>query len=221
MLKPQICVTLIENEIAPVRGIESEVDLFEVRLDLVGPDWPKLVAHLRKPWIACCRSPEEGGRGSADEGQRVAELLKAVEVGAIIVDIELQSAGLARVVPLIKAGAKCLISYHDLKGTPSESSLTEIVNRQTAAGADICKVITTARDFADNLVLLRLIRHFSSTKIVAFAMGELGKPSRILSPLAGSYFTYASLAGGKESAVGQLPVKEMRAIYDCLQNVEG
>ena len=51
----------------------------------------------------------------------------------------------------------------------------------------------------------------------AFAMGEAGKLSRILSPLCGGYFTYASLETGKEAAPGQISVQEIREIYSCLK----
>jgi 3-dehydroquinate dehydratase-1 len=47
-------------------------------------------------------------------------------------------------------------------------------------------------------------------------MGEQGQVSRILCPLAGGYFTYASIESGRESADGQLTVKEMREIYRLL-----
>jgi 3-dehydroquinate dehydratase I len=77
--------------------------------------------------------------------------------------------------------------------------------------------VTSACGFADNLTLLKLIKQFPDTDIVAFAMGEAGKISRILSPLAGGYFTYACLNAGKESADGQMTVRELLEIYNCLK----
>jgi 3-dehydroquinate dehydratase len=47
-------------------------------------------------------------------------------------------------------------------------------------------------------------------------MGELGKTSRLLSPLFGGFFTFASLERGKETAAGQLTVQEMKAVYETL-----
>ena len=92
-------------------------------LDLIGPNWPELVKFLRKPWIACNRSPEEGGQGNPDRVKRVEELLWAAEAGACIVDIEYRTPKLAEVVPLIKSRAQCLISFHDLVQTPSYDTL--------------------------------------------------------------------------------------------------
>ena len=66
------------------------------------------------------------------------------------------------------------------------------------------------------MAVLQLITEFSSTSIVSFAMGAAGQVSRVLCPLVGGYFTYASVKKGKESAKGQITVRELRQIYDML-----
>jgi 3-dehydroquinate dehydratase-1 len=218
MKKPRICVTITENNLEAVKEIEPEVDLFEVRLDLIGVEWPELVKFLKKPWIACNRSPREGGLGNPDEVKRVEELLWAAETGADIVDIEYSTQDLAEIVPLIKSRAQCLISFHELVQTPSYETLVGITESQIKAGADICKIVTTAQSFTDNMTVLKLINKFPEVKIVAFAMGEAGRISRVLCPLAGGYFTYACMSAGLESAAGQIPVKELNGLYRYLRN---
>jgi 3-dehydroquinate dehydratase len=47
-------------------------------------------------------------------------------------------------------------------------------------------------------------------------MGGLGQISRVLCPMVGGYFIYASIEAGKESAEGQMTVSELRWIYDIL-----
>ncbi len=54
--------------------------------------------------------------------------------------------------------------------------------------------------------------------MVAFAMGPLGAASRILCPLAGGDFAYASIGGGRESAPGQIAARDLRKIYGMLRN---
>jgi 3-dehydroquinate dehydratase type I len=218
MKKPRICVTIVDSDLESIMEIDSLIDLFEVRLDLVGPNWTNVVKYLKKPWIACNRSQDEGGKGDTNDSKRVGELLRATEVGASVVDIEYRTNKLADYIPLIKARAKCLISFHDTNGTPSFGSLVRITESQIKAGADICKIVTTANIFEDNLTILKLIDKFPETKIVAFSMGESGRISRILSPLAGGYFTYASIRKGKESATGQIPADELNQIYKYLSN---
>jgi 3-dehydroquinate dehydratase-1 len=214
--KPLICVPIINNDIAAVKRIEAFADLFEVRIDLIGKSWQDIAVQLTRPWIACNRRVEEGGKSKGKEEDRIKELLHALKLGAKIIDIELSTPGLAKVVKDIKGKAECLISYHNNKETPVEK-LRDITRQQLDAGADICKVVTTARTFTDNVAILHLIQEFPGTKIVAFAMGTVGQISRVLCPMVGSYFTYASMAEGKESADGQIPVNELVKIYQMLR----
>jgi len=217
MKKPRICAVLVNNNTKVVKEVEQFIDLFEVRIDLIGDGWQELVKQLSKPWIACNRRADEGGRWQKDETTRIEKLIKAVELGADIVDIELGTRNLEEAIKLIKKKAKCLVSYHDFKGTPPLEEMREIVQREIKAGADICKVVTTAQGFEDNLSVLRLIDEFPETKKVAFAMGPSGLISRILCPLAGGDFTYASVEKGKESAPGQITARDLRKLYEMVR----
>jgi len=216
MKTPRICASITNTDLKAVRRVESRVDLFEVRIDLIGDDWQEVARQLTKPWIACNRSAAEGGLWQDNEARRIERLLQAIELGAEMVDIELRTKNLANIVKLIKRRKKCLLSCHNLEKTPSFDAMKQIVQQQIKAGADICKVVTTARSFEDNASVLRLIPEFPETGVVAFAMGPLGTTSRVLCPLVGGDFTYASLAEGKESAPGQVTVGELRAIYDMV-----
>ncbi len=216
MKKPRICTVIVNNDIEAVKGIEPLVDLFEVRIDLIGDGWQKLVKQFKKPWIGCNRSADEGGRWKQDETSRVEKLLEATELGADIIDLELRTANLKPAIELIKKKAKCLLSFHELERTPSLNSQKETVQRQLEAGADVCKVVTTAQRFEDNLTILQLISELPRTRIVSFAMGPLGFTSRVLCPLVGGDFTYASIEQGKESASGQITVRELRKLYEMV-----
>ena len=131
---------------------------------------------------------------------------------------EMETEDLGIVVKLVKQRAQCLLSHHDLRETPPLDKMRQIVERQQAAGADVCKVVATARTFGDNLAVLQLIKDFPGTRIVAFAMGIPGVTSRVLCPLVGGDFTYASLAEGREAAPGQLTVGDLRKIYGMLDD---
>lgn len=216
MKTPRICAVVVNSDLRMIKEVEPLADLFEVRIDLIGEGWEQVAGALEKPWIACNRTPAEGGRWSGSESERIELLLRAAEMGANIVDIELGTADLGSIVKAIGKRAKCLLSYHDLQKTPPIGEMKDIVERQIKAGADICKVVTTAKDPEDNLAVMELVRAFPETNMVAFAMGPLGLMSRVLSPLAGGYFTYASIERGKESAQGQMTVHEMRRIYGMI-----
>ncbi len=216
MKRPRICAVIVNNDLEAVKEVKPLVDLFEVRIDLIGDGWQELVKQLKKPWIACNRRVDEGGRWDKGETRRIEELLKAIELGAEIIDIELRTRNLDEAVQKIKNRAKCLLSFHDLKGTPSLDRMREIVQRQLKAGADICKIITTAQSFEDNLTVLQLIVDFPQTRVVSFAMGPLGFASRVLCPLVGGDFTYASTEKGRESAPGQITVTDLRKLYEMM-----
>jgi 3-dehydroquinate dehydratase/shikimate dehydrogenase len=79
-------------------------------------------------------------------------------------------------------------------------------------------VVTTARSFADNIATLQLISEFPEARVVSFAMSDLGFASRILCPLVGGDFIYASIEKGKESAPGQITVGDLRKIYEVLKD---
>ncbi len=213
---PRICVSIVDSDVDALEGVEPLADLFEVRIDLIGKGWQKVTPYLKKPWIACNRRAEEGGKWNGLEAARIKELRRAIELGASIIDIELATPGVADIVKEIKSRAECLVSYHNIKETPPLDRLRQIVINQLAVGADICKVVTTARRFKDNLEILELFTVFPDTKVVAFAMGAAGQISRVLSPLVGGYFTYASINEGRESAVGQITAGDLRKIYRIL-----
>jgi 3-dehydroquinate dehydratase-1 len=217
MRKPRICATITSNNPRAIKEVEPLVDLFEVRIDLIGDDWQEIVGQLGKPWIACNRSAAEGGRWQGNEARRIEKLLQATELGAEIIDIELRTKNLKKIVEIIKKKAKCLLSFHDLEKTPSFDTMKQIIQEQSKAEADICKIVTTARSFEDNLSTLQLIPEFPNLKLVAFTMGPLGIMSRVLCPLIGGDFTYASIARGKESAPGQITVKELTRLYGIIE----
>ena len=217
MKRPRICAVIVSNDLQAVREVKPLVDLFEVRIDLIGDGWRELVKQLEKPWIACNRSADEGGSWRGSESKRREELLSAIEMGASIIDVELVTGNLKEIVQLIKKKAKCLLSFHDLKGTPPLDRMREIVQREMEAGADICKIVTTAQRFEDNLAVLQLISDFPRERVVSFAMGPLGFASRILCPLFGGDFTYASIEAGKESASGQITAGDLRKIYGMVE----
>jgi 3-dehydroquinate dehydratase-1 len=215
--RPQICVSIVNDKPAELKRAAPLADLFEVRIDLIGLGWRELAGGLPKPWLACNRRADEGGKWRGSETERIAALLGAIGLGASIIDIELATPGLAKVVKEIKGKAACLISYHNYKETPREK-LRDIVRQELDTGADICKVVTTARTFADNIAVLQLIKEFPGTKVVAFAMGEMGRISRVLCPLVGGSFTYASIEEGKESAAGQIAAEDLRKIYGIIRD---
>jgi 3-dehydroquinate dehydratase type I len=193
---------------------EVRADLIEVRLDCLEKRarLADLAAYGKAPKIAAIIKFS----GTEKEQQQI--LLTAAKNGFEYVDIELTNPKLKGTVREVKSlDAKPIVSFHDFAKTLSLSELNSVLEREIASGADVCKIVTTAKRIEDNLTVLNFTSAACSrAKVVCFAMGELGKVSRLLSPLFGGYFTFASLERGSETATGQMTIQEMKATYKLL-----
>lgn len=221
----RICVSVLPSTVSESlelveKAENSKADLIEVRLDGFKGDFKlaDITDSSRLPLIATNRSEACGGRFNGDEIKRKQLLLNAAGDGFDYVDIELPTSGLKDFVSSLKEiGTKSIISFHDFNKTPPFSKMTKILEKEIRSGADICKIITTAKVVDDNLITLSFVREASrKAMIVCFPMGELGKTARLLSPVFGGFFTLASLMSGRETAPGQIAIQEMRWAYQAL-----
>ena len=70
--------------------------------------------------------------------------------------------------------------------------------------ADAYKMVTTARKPSDNVRVLAAARALPKHRMVVLAMGELGFPTRVLSPVFGGVYTYAAPTVAEGTAAGQV-----------------
>src|SRR4051812_4205340 len=102
-------------------------DFFEIRLDHLAKDAPRLEAKmsiLRRPIIITARHPAEGGANNLSTNQR-RKLLGRFLPQAGCLDVELRSVAVMRTV-LEQARRRhipCIISYHDFESSPPVCSL--------------------------------------------------------------------------------------------------
>ncbi|MGZ4966878.1 MAG: type I 3-dehydroquinate dehydratase [Chthoniobacterales bacterium] len=190
-------------------------DLFEARLDALGPFLPEAETFLRKlaaPLIITARHSHEGGMNSLSPARRRDLLLRFLP-RARYVDVELRSAVELRAV-LEEAEAQRvhrIISVHDFYHTPSDAELKSLFKAACALAPDIFKIVTRTDSEED---MQRLIRFFSQNKkrmaISAMGTGAMGKQSRIELARLGSALNYAHL--GTHQVDGQLSLTELRRI---------
>ena len=105
---------------------------------------------------------------------------------------------------------KILVSWHDFNKT---SSLTDLKRRfkKMKKISDYVKIVTMAKSINDASRILVLYNDIK-IKLIAFAMGEEAKFTRILCLYLGSPFTYVSL--GKAIAPGQFSLKEIKSLQN-------
>ena len=221
----KICVSILPETSTEASNLVEKIgnykaDFVEVRLDRF-KDFGKLAdiaENSKMPLIATNRSWNCQGKFVGSKTQSEQILLNAAKNGFEYVDIELSTPKLKNVImKLRQLGVKPIISFHDFDGTPSLAKLHKVLEKEIENGAEVCKIITTAKRVEDNLTVLDFVSKASgNAKIVCFSMGELGKPSRLLSPFFGAFFTIASLKRGKETAPGQLTIQEMKTAYQAL-----
>jgi 3-dehydroquinate dehydratase type I len=196
-------------------------DFVEVRLDNLRPhdQLCDIASSSPLPKIATNRSRNHHGQFLGSETERVESLLSAANAGFEYVDIELFTPRLLQIVDeLIDRDTRPVVSYHDFETTPTKQQLRRVLKNEVANRAELCKIVTTAKSREDNITILNfLTRARRRARIISFAMGELGKPSRILSPLFGGFLTMASVEQAAETAPGQLTVRELKAIYRHLE----
>lgn len=201
----------------------SQVEATEVRLDtLAKPDLAALLGKKPGPVIITNRRREEGGYYEGSEEERVDLLLEAIERGADYVDLEAKTPPpyLGKALSRIKEKkARVILSWHDLRGTPTLVELKRRFREMSALKPDVIKIVTFARRYEDNLSILNLIPYARKhgKEIISFCMGPFGKPSRVLAGFLGSYFTYVAPETGSETAPGQLTVKEILEIRRLIE----
>jgi 3-dehydroquinate dehydratase-1 len=106
---------------------------------------------------------------------------------------------------------KLLVSWHDFKKTPKSSELKNKIKQMSKFSSNV-KIVSTAKSTYDSTRMLELYNSKGKNNLISFAMGDLGKISRILCLYLGSPYTYASL--GKAVAPGQFSIDEVKKIIN-------
>jgi 3-dehydroquinate dehydratase I len=221
----KICVSILPKNIAEAidligKAEKAQADFIEVRMDCLEEtrNLSKLPKSSKIPLIATNKLPSEKGHFTGSEAERQQTLLNAAKSGFAFVDVDFCNLKRSETISVFKRlGTKTVVSYHKFDGILNASSLEKILDEQIASGADICKIVLTAKQIEDNLPVLSFVS-FASTKakLVCFCMGEAGRTSRLLSPAFGAYFTFASLDECNQTAGGQMNIKEMKTAYRIL-----
>ncbi len=198
--------------IASIKRAEQFADVIEVRFDCLTSDQiENFKFHIsnfkfKKPILATFRAREQGGNRhmSLDERQIFWQEARDRLWAADLEEDVIGDAG---------NYSEKIVSFHNFEGVPDD--LDQTYERLAVTDADIIKIAVTADDITDAIPVWKLLqRAIASGKgIIPIAMGEAGKWTRILGLAHGAYLTYASLDAGKETADGQLTVKDLIETY--------
>ncbi|WP_375390255.1 type I 3-dehydroquinate dehydratase [uncultured Amnibacterium sp.] len=239
--RPRVCVPLtgatVEVLEAEARAIEPGVaDLIELRIDrLAALDDPAAVRgaigavraalHPGLPILLTCRTAAEGGGAHLAPQDLRDLLLRSLreQVDAVDVEMALPAAVVTDVVDAAHAaGTPVVLSFHDLRGTPSREEVVERLVRQQAQGADVVKLACTPATADDVLTLLGATLDYTARPdarpAVTMAMGPLGVVSRLAGETFGSVLTFGTV--GAASAPGQVDAGALRGVLDLLHGAQ-
>ncbi len=222
MARGKICVSVsapnAEMVARIVQANNGLVDLAEVRLDAMArPEVDGCMRLVHLPLLFTNRPSWEGGAFSGPEEERLQSLLRAVELQAAYVDLELRADKALRQQLLVmkrSSPTRLILSWHDFSSTPTAEELRNLLRRMRTAGADIGKIVTTARTTGDVLRVLALLEEADRIgfPLSAFCMGKKGRISRVATIYLGGAMTYVAASEDQATAPGQLSAARMNQL---------
>lgn len=224
-MKYKTCVSIAENSSNKIKNNLKQAlkksDYAEVRFDfLKTEDIPQTLENIKddlKKVVCTLRPKSEGGKFEGSEKERVAILKLISEYNPFLLDVEFNTIKKNKeLVKYLKSTkTRLLISWHDFKKTPKFSELKNKMNQMNKFSNNV-KIVTTAKSAKDSTITLQLYSQNKKNSLIAFAMGDNGRLSRILCLYLGSPYTYVSL--GKPIAPGQFSVDEVKKIINLKMN---
>ena len=133
-------------------------------------------------------------------------LAAAVLAGADYVDIPIDFPEASRTWLrnlALNRGCRVIVSYHNYNSTDTLQRLLAVAEQARQEGADIIKIVTTARSAEDAATVLSLYDHFEPERLLAFAMGEAGRASRFEAFEKGAPFLFVAPTRSNATASGQ------------------
>ena len=224
-----ICTTIQHHSLEEILDIlensRPALGMAEIRLDrcpLDMEDIETLFSSSDTPLVATSRLAGDGS-GTWQEAEE--KLVTAIEAGAAFVDLEIEApkeVGKKIRRECSEYGTTMIRSCHFFDGVPSEDVLMETVGRCRKYGGEIVKIAAMARTEEEVARVMALYTWEERGRIVAFAMGEYGRRSRIDCLKNGAPFTYAALTAEEAAAPGQWEYSEMaKAIFSEKQLLSG
>ena len=207
-----ICTSIQHKDLQQILDLLPELEMAEIRLDrcaLEEADIEQLFSQSDVPLIATCRLEEES---------QAPELLElAIRSGAKYVDLEMEAPAAVgrRIREACREWGTVLIrSHHDFQATPPLPVLQSLLERARSFGGEVVKIVTTATSAADNTTIAQLYQNAGPGTLVAFCMGEKGRPSRLEALKQGAPFTYACVSEEEATAPGQWTTEALKeAVY--------
>ena len=139
-----------------------------------------LELHPEVTVIATCRRAVNGGKFRGSVAAQLGVLLKAADSGCQLVDLEIQSVEALKPQELEELGNRVglVISHHNFRNS---KKVEEPFEKMSQYQADFYKVVTTATNLYDNVMMMKFLEANSAKhEMAGLCMGEQGIISRVL-----------------------------------------
>lgn len=215
-----LCIVIkgpsIEEAHQQILKAHDYADFVELRLDyFTSLDLNAILtlrSHFSIPMIFTLRNQIQGGNYAQSEEMRLADIRKLLTLKPEYFDLENNvPPSFIEEVSSNYPEIKLIYSYHNFEETPPD--LDDLYHEMQKTPVFFYKIAVKAQNSLDALRLICWTKNCNDHKLIAISMGQYGQISRILSPLMGCPFTYASLDEDPKSAPGQLSAKTLIEKY--------
>jgi len=213
---------IVEGSTIPalIKGIEKAQKaspMIEIRADYVKgikpADVKKLAEKVKRTAIFTCRHVREGGKFSGSFKTQSEILKAAFNAGFDFVDVGCDNPVIGELSD--KEKKHLLFSYHNFKNTPASIALVALLERMREINPEVIKIATLVKTPKDLFTLIEILKQKKEKeKLIIIGMGDLGKLTRTMFPMMGSYLTYVS--DSKKFVKGIMTQKELETIYKVI-----
>lgn len=218
-MKYKTCVSVAEETpektMSALKKALLKSEYAEIRFDYLDQDKiPEVLEKTKTQMnrLVCTLRPKsEGGRFRGSEKERISILKLISEYEPFLLDVEYSTLVKNNDLKSYLRRSECeiLVSWHDFKKTPNLQKLYQKFLAMKKFSNNI-KIVTSAKSIEDTSTILSLYEKSGKTKLIAFAMGDSGRISRILCLFLGAPYSYVSL--GKPVAPGQFSVEQTKKL---------
>lgn len=218
----------VDNFLEEINLIQKNQDIkyIELRLDSLNLDdlnnsnIKKIFANINPniKTIATCRQKQHGGHFTGDTQIQQQILQYANDLGCDYIDIDHP---IYNQININNLKAKIIISYHNFENTPDIKILNKLKDDMLQTDADIIKIAVFSNNTDDAKSIYSLLVQNNSKPIITIGMGSIGKITRAVAPILGSYLTFAKIkeSNDKFRAPGIIEFEELKILYQQLQNI--
>lgn len=211
MIYPKICLSLQIKNKKQFDSIIHLHDFIELRLDFFEDDIDKIINSIPKNKNIIVSL--KGDYLDHSKKVKMIKILMDSDINLVDVDIDFYEHFVINKLSMDNNN-KLILSHHNYTHSYDFNTLINIYNRINLHEPAFIKIITKPETINDVINIFNLYKHIDNHRLIAFAMGNNYKFTRIASIFLGAPFTYASIDENKKTAEGQYTLSELELLLN-------